>query len=119
MKTCLVNISIPEWLALLNSKVFFFVEQQKAIRFAETYGSYENVLLETDTAALLHLHAPDVTLCRINAGAFLYNPRPRGLHSFIPLHEYKYKNTRDTPAELTIGDAVPRILEFSRLIHGR
>jgi hypothetical protein len=116
MKTCLVNISIPEWLALLNSKIFFFVEEHKASRFAETYGSYRNILLETDTSELLRTHAAGVTLCRINAGAFLYNPRPRGLHSFIPLQEYKYKNKRDTPAELTISDAIPTILNLSRII---
>lgn len=116
MKSCLMNISVADWLSLLNSKIFFFVDEQKATRFAETYGDYKNVLVVTDTSELLRRCASYVTLCRINSGAFLYNPRPRGRDSFIPLPQYKYKNKRDTPAELTIDEAIPDILDFSRIV---
>jgi len=57
MKSCLVKITIPEWLSLLNSKIFFFLSKEKALRFAETYAGYDNILLEVDTAALLAAHA--------------------------------------------------------------
>jgi hypothetical protein len=113
MKSCLVGITIPEWLTLLNSKIFLFVEKEKALRLAEVYAEYPNVLLEVDTAQLLATHAANATLCRINSGSFLYNPRPRGRNSFIPLNEYVYRKKRDTPAELTVDAPIPNILEIA------
>jgi hypothetical protein len=113
MKSCLVKITIPEWLALLNQKTFFFLSRDKADRFAESYADYQNVLLETDTAALLATHAEQVTLCRIHSGSFLYNPRPRGRDSFIPLATYTFKSRRDTPAELTVDTPIPNFLQIS------
>lgn len=49
------------------------------------------------------------------SGAFLYNPRPRGRDSFIPLAAYKYKVKRDTPAELSINAPIPEILRISTI----
>ena len=113
MKSCLVKISIPEWLALLNSKVFFFLSREKALRLAACYADYENVLLMVDTAALLENYAASTTLCKINSGAFLQNPRPRGRDSFIPLAEYAYKKSRDTPAELKVDIPILNILQIA------
>ncbi len=116
MKTCLVGVSIPEWIELINSKVFFFLSKEKALEFAGKYADYENILLETDTAALLATHAADATLCRIHPGAFLSNARPRGRNSFIPIGEYLYKKSRDTPAELALDIPVPNVLDFSTIL---
>jgi hypothetical protein len=113
MKSCLVGVTIPEWLTLLNGKIFFFVSQQKVDVFAKSYANYSNVLLEIDTAELLATHAEHASLCRINSGSFLYNPRPRGRASFIPLAAYTYKNKRDTPAELAMDGPIPEILRMS------
>jgi hypothetical protein len=113
MKTCLVNITIPEWLQLLNSKIFFFVSKQKAQRFLDTYDAFPNILFEVDTAALLQSHAAQASLTRIHPGSFLYNPRPRGRDSFIPLATFHYENKRNTPAELILDTPVPNLLAIS------
>ena len=113
MKSCLVGVTIPEWFTLLNGKIFFFVSKQKVDVLANAYASYSNVLLEIDTAELLATHTEHASLCRINSGSFLYNPRPRGRASFIPLAAYTYKNKRDTPAELTMDRPIPEILQMS------
>ncbi len=113
MKSCLVGVTIPEWLTLLNGKIFFYVSREKVDLLAKAYDSYSNVLLEIDTAELLATHAEHASLCRINSGSFLYNPRPRGRASFIPLAAYTYKNKRDTPAELTMDRPIPEILRMS------
>ena len=115
MKSCLVKISIPEWLSLLNSKTFFFLSADRAARFADSYTGYENLLLEVDTGTLLAAYAARTTLCKINSGSFLYHPRPRGRSSFIPLADYEYKNKRDTPAELTVDVPIPHVLDFATL----
>jgi hypothetical protein len=115
MKSCLVGITIPEWITLLNSKIFFFVSKQKADVLAKSYAAYDNLLLEIDTASLLATHAEYASLCRINSGSFLYNPRPRGRTSFIPLQAYCYRNKRDTPAELSIDVHIPEILQISSI----
>lgn len=115
MKSCLVGVTVPEWITLLNSKIFFFVSKQKADVLAKSYSDYDNLLIEIDTAALLATHAEHVSLCRINSGSFLYNPRPRGRASFIPLQSYLYKNKRDTPAELSTDLPIPQILQISSI----
>jgi hypothetical protein len=63
----------------------------------------------------LATHAESASLCRINSGSFLYNPRPRGRTSFIPLQVYSYKNKRDTPVELSIEAPIPEILSISSI----
>jgi hypothetical protein len=116
MKSCLVKITISEWFALLSSKTFFFLSSERAGRFAESYGSYENALLEVDTAALLATHAGVASLCKLISGDFLNSPRPRGRASFIPFADYAYKNKRDTPAELTVDTPIPNIFGFASQI---
>ena len=117
MRTSLVNVTIPEWLSILNSKIFFFLDREKALRFAGAYADYDNLLLEVDTERLLRQYADDATLCRINAGSFLYNARPRGRDSFIPLREFTYRKTRDTPAELALDRPVPDILDLAEIVY--
>ncbi len=117
MKTCLVGVTIPDWLALLNSKVFFFLELKKAQRMAETYAAYQNILLEVDTKTLLERHAAEAFLCRFNSGSFQFKPTPRGRASFIPLAEFELRK-KSAPTELTINETIPAIMEFSTLIAG-
>ena len=116
MRSCLVGVTIPEWLALLNAKIFLFVEREKALRLAQTYASYANILFEIETAALLATHTRHVTLSRINTGSFIHNPRPRGRASFIPLDEFVYRKMRDTPAELTLDAPIPNILDIATVV---
>ena len=116
MKSCLVKITAPEWLTLLNSKVFFYLSLEKALRFAEAYADYENTILETDTCALLATHAPHASVCRIQSGSFTFRATPRGRNSFIPLNSFVYKTRRDTPAELTVDQPIREILSFSRAL---
>ena len=115
MKTCLVGISIPDWLALLNSKVFFFLELKKAQRMAETYAAYQNILLEVDTKALLDRHAAESFLCRFNSGSFQFKPTPRGRASFIPMAEFELRK-KSAPTELSINSPIPAIMDFATLI---
>ena len=115
MKTCLVNVSIPDWLALLNSKIFFFTELKKAQRMAETYADYQNILLEVDTQSLLDRHAAESFVCRFNSGAVLFKPTPRGRASFIPMAEFELRK-KSAPAELTINEPIPAIMDFATIV---
>jgi len=117
MKTCLVGVSIPDWLALLNAKVFFFLELKKAQRMAETYAAYQNILLEVDTKTLLERHVAESFVCRFNSGSFQFKPTPRGRASFIPMAEFELRK-KSAPTELTINVPVPGIMDFSTLISG-
>ena len=118
MKSCLVNISIAEWFTLLNSKVFFFLAEDKAQRFLETYAAFDNLMITVNTRALFAAgYAASATVCRLNSGSFLYNPRPRGRNSFIPLGSFEYRNKRDTPAELTLDCAIPDLLSITAVTH--
>ena len=113
MKSCLVQVSIPDWLALLNAKVFFFLELERMQRMKQSYADYPQLLLRTDSRALLERYAEHVSLSRINTGSFIRRPTPRGRNSFIPLADYAFKKKRDTPAELTLDCALPDVLAMS------
>ena len=115
MKTCLVGVSIPEWISLINSRIFFFASKEKADVLLGRYASYENLLLEVDTSALLSEYAQHVSICRINAGAFVRKPVPRGRDTFIPLSNYIYKKKRNV-AEVTLDTPIPNILAISRIL---
>ncbi len=116
LKSCLVRISIPDWLDLMNSKIFFSLSEEKARAFAARYADYPNTLFQVDTAALLATHAAESTLCRINSGIFVPNPTPRGRDSFIPLAAYDYRKKRDTPAELTVTTPIPNFPQISTIL---
>jgi hypothetical protein len=46
MKSCLVGISIPDWLDLINSRIFFFLSEDKARAFTARYADYQNILFQ-------------------------------------------------------------------------
>ena len=113
MKTCLVGVSIPDWLALLNSKIFFSVTRDRVDRLLAHYAAYPNLLLTVDTAALLCRYSAHTSLCRFNSGSFLFVPTPRGRDSFIPFSSFHYVKKRNTPAELTVDTPIPDIFDFA------
>ena len=91
---CLTDMSVGEWLALLNRKVFFWPTEERVqeLLAAGEYRARDHLVLVIRTKSLVAIHGPEITLAPINTGAVLYNPPPRGpgdapAHRRLPVRE--------------------------------
>jgi hypothetical protein len=108
-------------LRLLNSKVFFWPSRRRCEQLlgARAYRDRRHTIVEVDTADLLDRHAEKITVSRINAGAVLYDPPPRGSRTFLPISdvpfdEWRRKRGRSRAiAEVAVAYAVPDVAEVT------
>lgn len=117
LESCLVGMTVPEYLRLLNGKVFFWPTRLRCEQLlqARAYRESAHTVIEIDTERLLRAHSTSVTLSRINAGAVLYNPPERGAGTFVPLDQVPFDEWRRTRsrtraiAEVAVDYAVPNV----------
>jgi len=116
----LTDMTVTEWLRLLNRKVFFWVDEHRVTELlgAKAYRNRAHIVLVADTAALVAAHEADITLAAINTGSTLYKPQPRGSDTLLPIAQYPFEHwrrLRRTPrkaiAELAVDYAVLDIVE--------
>jgi hypothetical protein len=119
--------SLTEYLAAINSRVFFWASAERLdrLRQAKQYRTEEQVVLRVDTRALVERHGPRIELCRLNSGAVTQKNHPlRGHRSWLPIADYPYdeyrrRHGRDGAlVEVTVLDAVPDILDLTDKIEG-
>lgn len=96
LERCLVDMTVSEWILLLNRKVFFWPSRQRCEELlgAQAYRDKAHTVIEVETAALLTAYRESITLSRINAGSVLYNPPKRGAFTFVPLGEVPFDEWR-------------------------
>lgn len=127
----LIDLSVSEWLAELNSRVFFFVQEERlrGLLSARSYRSTPSLVLELDTRSLLEAHGDNVELCAINSGfARPHSKAARGAATFQTIEEYSHpwrETARVRPkwdvAELCVRGAVPDVMVHvisASVIHG-
>jgi len=93
----LTDMSVPGWLAHLNSRVFFWLHPDKlaGLLDARRYRHMENDVITVDTQSLLEAVGDRAQLSAINSGAALYpNAPPRGSHTFTSIDHYDYETQR-------------------------
>lgn len=119
--------SLTEYLAAVNSRVFFWASPERLdrLRQAKEYRTEEQVVLHVDTRTLIERHGPRIELCRLNSGAVTQKNHPvRGHRSWLPIPDYPYDEHRrrygrdGALVEVTVLDAVPDILDLTAKIEG-
>lgn len=128
---CLTDMTVTEWLALLNRKVFFWPTPDRVqdLLGAEMYRHQEHLVLVIDTKSLVRIHEPGIMLAPINTGAVLYNPPARGRNTLLPITDYpfdvwrKKRGATTAIAEVAVDYAVPditnHVLRVERRQYGR
>ena len=128
---CLTGMSVGEWLALLNRKVFFWPteERVKELLGASEYRARDHLVLVIRTKSLVAIHGPEITLAPINTGAVLYNPPSRGPETLQSIASYPFeewrrrRGPRKAIAEVAVDYAVPdivnHIVRVERRRHGQ
>lgn len=108
-----------DWLATLNSRVFFWLQPERLERLlaARAYRGGNHLVLTLDTRRLLDA-LPDaaVTLSRINSGSTVFRAVPRGPATFLSVSDYPHPHRAQAlaaasdVAELCVSYAVPDVL---------
>ena len=114
-----------DWYALLNSKVFFWLDRARLNRQRQACGPAPQVVLVVDAARLLARHGDTASVTPINTGNAMRAAAPRNLTTFVPYARWRrdgwaheriagvaLRAAAHKPVELTIADAVPDILAF-------
>lgn len=116
----LTDMTVTQWLAELNSRVFFWLHPDKLAQLlgARRYRNTEHDVITVDTRSLLESVGDRARLSAINSGAALYpNATPRGSHTFSPIDAYDYEAQRrrrgrvDAVIELAVTGGVPDVAQ--------
>jgi len=117
LERCLVDMTVSEWLRMLNGKVFLWPTRERCEQLldARAYRDQAHTIIEFDTVQLLEHH--DVTVSPINSGAVLYNPPKRGSFTFttidhFPDERYLKRGRRKMIAEVAVDHAIPEVTDL-------
>jgi hypothetical protein len=104
------GITPGEWIEMLNSKVFFWVNPERlaVLRGARAYRQQRQLVLRVDTRQLVEAHVDDIFLADRNTGATSPMAHPRGRDTFVGLRADQRKRI----VELTVTGGVPNIGRF-------
>lgn len=114
---CLGDDLCPrDWYELLNKKTFFWLSQKRlrTLLGARAYRKTPQVVITLDTASLLEHHSAKVQLARINSGATLYKPQPRGKDTFKSIEDFPLDQMA---VELTVEGGVTDVANHVLTVH--
>ncbi len=113
------GLTPADWYALLNARVFCWVNEERLTRLLGTYRKRRNVVLVLDSTRVLADHADRVTLSAINSGYSLRYAQPRGRDTFRRLADFPAhrigangKRTRLEVAECAFDYALPAVEKY-------
>lgn len=127
----LEDVTVEEWLQILNSRVFFWLHPDKleGLLSARRYRNDPQDVITVDTRSLLDAVGDRAKLSRMNSGATLYpSAPPRGSKTFTNIADYDYltqrrrRGPRDAIVELAVlggvRDLLPHVLDVRRIKGG-
>ena len=112
LEKCLDDGLTPaDWLALLNERVFFWVDKKRpeGLLNAPLNREQDRLVLVLSTLRVAKRHADRMQLSPINSGSTLYQSARRGRSTFTPLHR---KATPDRIVEVTVVGGVEPITDL-------
>ncbi len=116
VKKCLDGMTLSEWYALLNSRVYFWPTQEHLDRFlcARAYRSAEHLVIRIPTLAIANACQSRLWVSRINSGSTMphWAPKRRGRDTFVKLAEYPSDQANQV-YELAVDSVVPDIRALS------
>ena len=113
----LVDMTPAEWYALLNERVFFWVNETRLAGLLAAYKHRENLVLVLDTTKVMARHAAQTTLSTINSGYSRRWAVRRGRETFQPLADFQVvqrvggKAVRKAVVECAVKGGVTNVME--------
>jgi hypothetical protein len=126
LATCLIGISPSEWYALINSRVFFWLDPERLNRQRNACEPRPQIVLTLDATKLIAAFADYIALTPINTGNARRRPAQRGAATFVPYKLWlaskwaseavalgtKVRPPSHVPVELTVASSIPNIMQF-------
>jgi hypothetical protein len=126
LKSCLIGLTPTDWYALINSRVFFWLDPDRLNRQRAACEPRSQVVLTIDAVKLINTYSEQIALTPINTGNARRKPARRGIETFVPYSiwiESRWvsetaalgppaRQRSHTSVELTIADAVPDVMQF-------
>jgi len=126
LSRCLDSPLTPEdWYALVNSRVFFWLDQDRLSRHRTVGRASPQICYAVSTARLLERYAAFVELSPFNSGSALRRAAGRGRRTFVPLADWTQRGWKSEalpgaaprppshqPAELTVRCSIPDFLSL-------
>lgn len=119
LESCLQDCSFQQWLKMLNSRVFFWLceERLQTLMCAREYCSQTHVVLILDTLRLATDFQKRITLAPMNTGSTQPFAHKRGLFTFsrmvdYPFEERLHRGAYYTVVELAVELGVPNLTDY-------
>lgn len=139
LAACLIGLAPADWYALVNARVFFWLDADRLNRQRAACKSQARaqVVLSIRTAGLLDAHRDRVAVTPINTGNARRMPARRGAASFVPYATWVQtgwesesaalgtprRKRSHRPVEVTVAVSVPNamrlVVKVSRLSSGQ
>jgi hypothetical protein len=123
---CLVGMSPADWYALINTRVFFWLNPDRLNRQRRACGARPQVVLTVDTAKLISVWGHRISLTPINTGNARRQPARRCAATFVSYKTWlesawsseaaalgtKPRPRSHVPTELTVEGSIPDAMRF-------
>jgi hypothetical protein len=112
----LIDVTVEEFLGLLNSRIFMWTHPQRLERLlgARAYRGTRHDVLVLDTASIVETYYDKIRLTGMNTGATIFpSSPPRGAESFVTIADFPFAARRkplvDNVVELCVIGGVDRV----------
>lgn len=121
LEPSLTDVTVEEWLRILNSRVFFWLDERRLNRLlqARLYRSAAHDVLVVDTERLVAKHQANVRLSPMNTGATIFPGAPaRGSQTFTTIDDFPFRQRKrgraleDAVVELSVLDGVSDVADY-------
>jgi hypothetical protein len=121
LRTCLIGLTPAEWYALINARVFFWIDPARLNRQRAACGQRPQVVLTLDARTLVEAYREFAYVTPINTGNARRRPARRGAGTFVSHASWlksrwesesaalgtRERSRNHAPVELTIVGPVP------------
>jgi hypothetical protein len=126
LEKCLIGLTPNEWYALINTRIFFWLDPERLNRHRAACKARPQVVLIVDANRLIAAYAEQVYLTPINSGNARRLPAKGGVATFVPYASWEasawaseaaslgtpLRSPSHAPVELTITGSIPNIMQF-------
>ncbi|MGH9490245.1 MAG: DUF7002 family protein [Terriglobales bacterium] len=121
LRRCLCGMTPRQWYEMLNSRVFFWVTQERVqtLLNARAYRDRDHTVITVETARFVAKYADRILLSPINSGSTIYNAQKRGPCTFRPFSNYPFEERRrlrgvkNAVAEAAVDYSIPDLGDFA------
>ena len=126
LASCLVGLSPAEWYAMINARVFFWLDSRRLNRQRRACGTRPQIVLTLDSKRLIDAYAERVEMTAINSGNARRKPAVRGAATFVSYRDWTHSRwaveayglrirqrpRSHRPVELTVLGSIPDAMTF-------